>query len=297
MEGIRVHFCPDFTTVHGTTIIPVGRSGPEYAIPGVEISANSLQSAMEVTVFGNGLFLGLNSAQTSVFGLVKDDTYDEEFIWMSMKNSIEKIAERADMRTVAIAPVFQSAQGEFEANVNRFLLYLVLEVMKSGDLYVCAAQSIVWMQELMRSVAAQLPSIPLHFPVTRAQKLEEMKAHPMHCHYCLEYLEEAMMTACCQVPFCKLCTTYQKVCPTCKASAKWQENKYAQQHTAELVYVCNCETEVLMKNLQTHKLECPLSQFKCQLCPFDWTSREDLLAHFIEAHPSELLSNPFKPRK
>lgn len=297
MEGIRVHFCVDFTTARGTIIVPVGRAGLEYAISGVEISAKSLQSALESTIFGNGLFLGQTPAQESVFGLVKDDTYDEEFIWASLKNSIERIAGKANMRTVAIAPVFQSAQSEFEANVNRFLLYLVLETMKSGDLYICAAQSFVWMQELLRSVNAQLPSISLHFPVTRAQKLEEMKTHPLHCQYCFEYLEEAMMSTCCQVLFCKLCTTYQAACPVCGKSPSWQENRYARQQTAELLYVCSCEAEVLMKDLQTHKLECPLSQFKCQLCPFDWASRHDLLAHFVETHAEDLLSNPFKPRK
>lgn len=297
MEGIRVHFEADFSTACGTIIVPVSQQGPDYEIPGLNVNIAKLGTTLQVTSFGNCLLLGQLSSQQAVFGLVRDETYDEEFIWKSMKNTIQRIALRADMRKVAISPIFQYFQSEFSANVNRFWLYLLLDTMKNGDLYICAAESIPWIKELLASVNAQLPHISLHFPVTRTQKLVEMSAHPFHCLHCLEYLEDAMVTTCCQAPVCKPCSAYQKACPICNGPPKWQEAPYIRHQTAELVYVCTCEAEVVMKDLPTHKLECPLSQFKCKLCSFDWTSRLELLEHLREKHADELLSNALKPRK
>ena len=289
MSGVSIHFCPDFTTSQGPIIVPISLQGLKYPVPGLKLNQDKVNSAFQLTIFGNCLLLGSNSSGKPVFGLVTDEFMDKDFIWTSLKNSIQQINAKISLKTCSIVPIFRGNESDFEEEINCYLFYLVLESMQSGDLYVCHVEELGWVRSLLGKVQGQIEGVEVRFPGSRAEKVEEMKRYAMHCEHCWEYLEDAVSTVCCHVPVCAGCSRYVAMCPMCRVPAQWVVNRYLRSRTADMVYVCMCEMEVVMKELQMHKLKCALSQFRCKLCGWEGVGREECLRHLETGHAEQLI--------
>lgn len=288
--AVKVSFCSDFSHAGELVLAPLARAGFVYPLPHLNLSPSVVQEITARLAFGNAVDFGIDSAGRRVFGIYVSescDWNDMAVLTQTTQFSLFHLSQSLPtVKTAIVAPLSEDSQFE---PLNQFFYHVFCSYYQPESLLL-PVQSQASKDSLKRifSTLTQM-GFSLSPPITRADLQVIMQSSKLNCAFCDEYADNAMMSQCCQVLACGVCTHYHPACPTCSVQTNWMENKHMRRLLNDTAYVCQCEEAMLVGQISSHLRSCTFSQFRCTVCKDgDIYTKSDLLEHLKSKHQQDI---------
>ena len=289
--AVKVSFCSDFSHAGELVLAPLASAGFVYPLPHLDTNPTAMTEITAKLAFGNAVDFGLDSAGRRIYGLYVSnacDWNDMAVLTQTIQCSLLYLSQNLPpVKTAIVAPL--SEDPEFEP-INQFFFQAFCAYFQPQSLLL-PVQSQTSKDSLKRIFAALVQAgYSLDPPITRNDLEDIMRLSQLKCALCHEYAENTLMSQCCQVLACRVCTQYCQHCPTCLLPANWMENKPIRMQVNDLQYVCQCEEAMLVGQVSSHLRSCTFSQFRCKACQNgDIYTKSDLLEHLKSTHQPDIL--------